>query len=158
MTVEREVTLPVERALPWPVWNDIRAHARLRSTAIGEQHWRIVHALMLLLGDSELRREEAAGAGREALHSFVADDGTESWTLVVIRMRRRERTVPASPETVGAIRAHWRDRSEDFDAPAAANSCSRRSSSPIPMLPVANTRGSRGYPMRPTPLAGSSTG
>ncbi|WP_240659196.1 tyrosine-type recombinase/integrase [Paraburkholderia kururiensis] len=75
---------------------------------------------MLLLGDSGLRREEAAGARREALHPVVADDGTELWTLRVIGKRRRERTVPVSPETVEAIRAHWRDRDEDFDTPAAA--------------------------------------
>ncbi|CAB3805181.1 hypothetical protein LMG28688_06134 [Paraburkholderia caffeinitolerans] len=31
----------------------------------------------LLLGDSGLRREEAAGARREALRPFLADDGTD---------------------------------------------------------------------------------
>lgn len=120
VTVEREVTLQVERALPETLWNDVRAHVRLRSSTPGNQHWRIVHALMLLLGDSGLRREEAAGARREALHPFVADDGTDLWALRVIGKGRRERTVPVSPETVGAIRAHWGDRGEDFDAPAAA--------------------------------------
>lgn len=94
MTVEREVTLQVERVPPEALWHGVRTHVGLRNTTPGNQHWRIVHVLMLLLGDSGLRREEAAGASRE-------------------------RTVPVSLEAVEAIRAHWRDRDEEFDDPAA---------------------------------------
>ncbi|MCX5544687.1 site-specific integrase [Paraburkholderia sp. CNPSo 3076] len=120
VTIEREAKLKVERALPEQLWSDIRRHVRSQSAAAENQRWRIVHALMLLLGDSGLRREEAAGARRETLRPYPADDGTDVWALTVIGKRSRERTVPVSTETVEAIRAHWLDRGEDFDAVAAA--------------------------------------
>ncbi|RAR48268.1 site-specific recombinase XerD [Paraburkholderia unamae] len=119
VTIEREAKLRVERALPGQLWSDVRRHVQRRSAAAENQRWRIVHALMLLLGDSGLRREEAANARRETLHPYPAADGTDVWALTVTGKRSRERTVPVSTGTVDAIRAHWRDRGEDFDAPTA---------------------------------------
>ncbi|WP_256982649.1 site-specific integrase [Caballeronia sordidicola] len=37
-------------------------------------------------------------------------------TLSVVGKRRRQRTVPVSAATVRALRAHWADRGENFDA------------------------------------------
>lgn len=73
---------------------------------------------MLLMGDSGLRREEAAGARRECLQPYPADDGLEVWAMTVLGKRSRERTVPVSAETVRALRVHWLDRGDDFDAPS----------------------------------------
>ncbi|SAK70131.1 integrase [Caballeronia glebae] len=41
------------------------------------------------------------------------------WTLSIIGKRRKQRTVPVSGATIGALRAHWDDRGRDFDAPRA---------------------------------------
>ena len=76
------------------------------------------------MGDSGLRRSEAAQAIREQLQLTDArvgagDDSARIWTLTLIGKRRRQRTVPVSPDTVMALRAHWRDRGRDFDTPDA---------------------------------------
>jgi integrase len=80
------------------------------------------------------RRDEAANARRENLTVAVVtatgsstksptgsstDLGTEQrsvWALGVIGKRRKQRTVPVSAVTVAALRAHWADREQDFDA------------------------------------------
>ncbi|MBB3261282.1 site-specific integrase [Paraburkholderia sp. WP4_3_2] len=120
VTIRREGEIQIERALTPKLWADIRAHARNQSAPAANQRWRTVHALMLLMGDSGLRREEAAGARRERLQPFPSDDGMEVWALTIVGKRKRERTVPVSMETIAALRAHWRDRGDDFDAPAPA--------------------------------------
>ena len=98
------------------------------------------------MGDSGLRRAEAALARREDLRlAEVAGDARASrgalprspsqstppnsaesgrgpssvWTLTVIGKRRKQRTVPVSGATIAALRAHWIDRGRDFDAPQA---------------------------------------
>lgn len=42
------------------------------------------------------------------------------WALTVVGKRRKQRTVPVSAAAVAALRAHWADREQDFDAPAVA--------------------------------------
>ncbi|MBN3808544.1 site-specific integrase [Paraburkholderia sp. Ac-20347] len=120
VTIQREGEIQIDRALTRQLWADIRSHVRRRSSAHENQRWRVVHGLMLLMGDSGLRREEAAGARRERLQPYPMDDGTDVWALTIVGKRNRERTVPVSVETVDALRAHWRDRGDDFDAPKAA--------------------------------------
>ncbi|MGP8431778.1 tyrosine-type recombinase/integrase [Paraburkholderia fungorum] len=75
------------------------------------------------------RRAEAAGACRGHLRVVQLDDpdtGTSPcWVLTVTGKGSRERTVPVSAATIGALRAHWADRGEDLDgqgdtAPAPA--------------------------------------
>ncbi|WP_430233312.1 phage integrase family protein [Paraburkholderia tropica] len=117
VTIQREGEIQIERALTPQLWADIREHTRRQSAPAGNQRWRIVHGLMLLMGDSGLRREEAAGARRERLEPYPTDDGQEVWALTIVGKRNRERTVPVSTETVTALRAHWQDRGEQFDAP-----------------------------------------
>jgi integrase len=38
------------------------------------------------------------------------------WALGVIGKRRKQRTVPVSVATIAALRVHWADREQDFDA------------------------------------------
>ncbi|GGD89395.1 hypothetical protein [Caballeronia grimmiae] len=106
--------------------------------------WRAARAAILLMGDSGLRRAEAALARREDLrlaevageghasrssmlrspsqatppHSVESKRGSSTvWTLTVIGKRRKKRTAPVSGATVAALRAHWQDRARDFHAP-----------------------------------------
>jgi len=98
------------------------------------RQWRIARAAILLMGNSGVRRDEAANARRENLSVAVAtatgsptksptDSSTSSaaeqrpvWALGVIGKRRKQRTVPVNVATVAALRAHWADRELDFDA------------------------------------------
>jgi integrase len=78
--------------------------------------WRAVRAAILLMGDSGLRREEAASARRE--HLRPSSYGTLErpvWELTIVGKGQRERTVPVSAATLTALRAHWLDRAKDFD-------------------------------------------
>ena len=86
------------------------------------------------MGNSGVRRDEAANARRENLSVAVVtatgsstkmptDSSTNTaaeqrsvWALGVIGKRRRQRTVPVSVATVAALRAHWADRELNFDA------------------------------------------
>jgi integrase len=93
------------------------------------------------MGDSGLRRVEAARARREDLRasdvrselatlasseSGKAPPAGEAsrprprtvWTLTVVGKRRKQRTVPVSGATLNALRAHWADRDRDFDGQA----------------------------------------
>ncbi|WP_321944875.1 phage integrase family protein [Burkholderia cenocepacia] len=124
-TVTRERKLQVDRAIPAALWDRIREHATRRAEALNDPterrpdppQWRVALALMLLMGDSGLRREEVTSARREALQiSPHADPDQSVWQLTVIGKRNKERTVPISPRTIDALRAHWLDRAENFDA------------------------------------------
>lgn len=120
-TVERETAMRIDRALPAALWQTIRDHLDARALPADHVQWRTARAFLLLMADSGLRREEALTARREAMRPV--DAGNEDagvWALVVVGKRNRERTVPVSPDTIAALRAHWHDRHRAFDAPAAA--------------------------------------
>jgi integrase len=105
--IRRETSIDIDRALPSGLWERARHFMdRACEPALAKQ-WRIARALLLLMGESGLRREEAATARRDRLmvspHSTRLDP---IWQLTVIGKRNRERTVPVSPATVSALRAH----------------------------------------------------
>jgi integrase len=133
MVIERERPIKIERALPAALWSKLRGELDVRSaeeggTTTGAQwrvdtkrrhagvQWRAVRAAILLMGDSGLRREEAASARRE--HLRPSSYGTLErpvWELTIVGTGQRERTVPVSAATLNALRAHWADRGQDFD-------------------------------------------
>jgi integrase len=155
--VTRELSVQVHRALPAKLWAQVRQALDARCddlSAVEPQadddarQWRAARAAILLMGDSGLRRAEAAFARREDLRIAEAPEGRRSshsissasvstprtmpmnsiesgrgksavWTLTVIGKRRKQRTVPVSGATVAALRAHWQDRGRDFDHPQA---------------------------------------
>lgn len=116
--VRRETSISIDRALPTGLWERARQFMDRACEPLDARQWRIARALLLLMGESGLRREEAASAQRDQLrvspHSTRLDP---VWQLTVIGKRGRERTVPVSPATVVALRAHWRDRELPFDEP-----------------------------------------
>ena len=158
LTIAREVDVQVDRALTADLWRLVRGEldARCDSGDLGgssptkeeARQWRAARAAILLMGDSGLRREEAANALRENLIIAVvtpkqsltplthrlAGLSTRSepnevfppkttapiWALTIVGKRRKQRTVPVSAVTVAALRAHWDDREKDIDAPAAS--------------------------------------
>jgi len=139
-TITREVEVQVERALSTDLWTRVRAEldARCDGEDLGgltptedeARQWRNARAAILLMGNSGVRRDEAANARRENLNvAMVTATGSSTnlsanpaneqrsvWALSVTGKRRRQRTVPVSAATVAALRAHWADRKLDFDA------------------------------------------
>lgn len=121
--VKRAKRLQVGRALPFDLWTRARATLADESEGAGPQapRWRAARALLLLMGDAGLRIAEASAASRDALELHPADgEIPPTWELRVIGKRRKERFVPISGTCIDALRAHWRDRGLDFDAPAGA--------------------------------------
>uniref|UniRef100_UPI002ABE09DF site-specific integrase n=1 Tax=Burkholderia cepacia TaxID=292 RepID=UPI002ABE09DF len=117
--VKRVRKLQVERALSLDLWTRVRAALAERSELQGPsgRRWRAAHALLLVMGDGGLRIAEAAAATRAALIWWPADDDTPaSWLLEVIGKGNKQRFVPISDACVAALRAHWDDRGQGFDA------------------------------------------
>jgi integrase len=103
-TIWRKGEIQIARALTAQLWDNVRAHVHRQGALDGNQLWRIVQALIL------------CPPGMSA--AVPGDDGLEVWALPAVGKRPRERTVPVSAETVRALRAHWLDRGDDFDAPS----------------------------------------
>ena len=121
--VKRARKLQIERALPLDLWMLLRTTLAGRAALPAEdgKRWRVARALLLIMGDGGLRIAEAAAGERPALVWLPADDETPAnWLLEVIGKGMKQRFVPISDECVDAIRAHWRDRGQDFDAEDAA--------------------------------------
>ena len=106
--------------MPADLWRRLRDELDARCTEENAaSQWRALRATILLMGDSGLRREEAASARRENLKPSVY--GTLErpvWELTIVGKGQRERTVPVSAATLEALRAHWADRGRDFDGAA----------------------------------------
>lgn len=120
VVMKRASAMKIERALPAELWRKLRNELEARSEEEGAFQWRAVRAAILLMGDSGLRREEAAMARRENLRSsFYGTLVRPVWELTIVGKGQRERTVPVSAATLDALRAHWADRRKAFDASAA---------------------------------------
>jgi integrase len=121
--IQRASAMKIERALPADLWRRLRNELDMRCAEEGDSRstsqWRAMRATILLMGDSGLRREEAASARRENLKPSVY--GTLArpvWELTIVGKGQRERTVPVSVATLEAMREHWADRGRDFDGAA----------------------------------------
>lgn len=120
ITIMAVAKLQIERALPATLWQQVRQALHVRCEHPHAQQLRIARAAILLMGQSGLRREEAARARREHLtRSQVSASTTPIWELMVIGKRNRARIVPISEETMRALRLHWHDRQLNFEAPEA---------------------------------------
>ncbi|VXC90599.1 Integrase (fragment) [Burkholderia sp. 8Y] len=120
VVIKRERAMRIERALPANLWRKLRDELDVQAAeeggATNGAQWRVVRAAILLMGDSGLRREEAANARREDLRpSSFGTPERPVWELTLVGKGQRERTVPVSTATLGALRAHWLDRGQDFD-------------------------------------------
>lgn len=107
----------VDKALSPEAWEAVIAVLEQRAQVRHQAQDRVALAAVLLLGDSGLRRAEAASAMRSALRP--SRDAQGVWMLRVLGKGRKRRVVPVSLRTVDALRAHWSDLGLDFDNPLA---------------------------------------
>jgi integrase len=106
--------MQIEKALTQPLWDELIERLETNSNHPERIQDRVALSMMLLLGDSGLRRAEVAGARRIAL--LRSKWSSEVVELTVLGKRNAYRVVPVSSRTVEALRRHWRDRGLDFDS------------------------------------------
>jgi integrase len=117
----RPTALQLERALPEALWarlsreGGVLDEACERDEADARRQARLVRAALLLIGQTGVRREEAARARRGHLKPLASSAGL--WELEVLGKRKKWRTVFLPPRAIEALRAHWADREEPFDDP-----------------------------------------
>lgn len=125
--------MQIDQALPAALWGklaapgglldqvcttaeaSLQARYKLRGAAASRSiaaQFRLARAALLLIGDTGLRREEAAYASRDKLKPLA--DSAALWELDVLGKRNRWRTVFPTPRVIQALNAHWRDRGRDF--------------------------------------------
>ena len=112
---EQVHVMQIEKALGDDLWLTVVEQLARRAALPASGQERTALAAILLLGDSGLRREEAAGARRVDLQPSQWVPNV--WTLRVLGKRNKWREVPVSSRTVDALRVHWADRGVDFDTP-----------------------------------------
>jgi integrase len=115
--IRRRYNLQIQRALSGELWEKIRRHVDAQCEPASATYWRAVRVVLLLSGDSGLRREELTVCRRENM--AATQFGTPSapvWRLELVGKRSVERVVPVSPAAIIALRAHWTDRGLDFDS------------------------------------------
>lgn len=125
--------LQIDKALPGNLWkkliddgglldqlcnspdDELRMRYKLRGASAKSSmsaQFRLIRAALLLIGDTGIRREEAANATRDKLKPIP--ETTAIWELDVLGKRNKWRTVFPSLRVVEALNAHWRDRGSDF--------------------------------------------
>lgn len=107
--------IQVGRALSPATWDAVVATLAHRAQVRQNSQDRVALAAILLMGDSGLRREEAAKAMRMALKPSAHARGV--WMLTAVGKRNKTRLVPVSPRTIAALQAHWHDHGHDFTQP-----------------------------------------
>ena len=125
--------LQIDKALPEALWkklvdagqildqmcampeSELQKRYRMRGAAATismPAQYRLVRAALMMLGESGLRREEAAYATRDKLKPIPNEP--ELWEMDVLGKRSKWRTVFLPVRVIEAIKAHWADRDLDF--------------------------------------------
>jgi integrase len=110
-------TMKIDRALPAELWRNCVTSSMCDVVIRSRHNGGRCATTILLMGDSGLRREEAASARREhprAVHVYGTLERSV-WELTIIGKGQRERTVPVSAATLAALRAHWARPGRAFD-------------------------------------------
>ncbi len=100
--------MQIDKALPSSLWE--KTVEILHEKAQLSQQWRVARAAIMLMGETGLRRSEAAGALQKNLRESPHAD---LFILRVLGKRSKWRDVPVSQSTVEALQAHWFDIDED---------------------------------------------
>ena len=100
--------MQIDKALPSSLWE--KTVEILHEKAQLSQQWRVARAAIMLMGETGLRRSEAAAALQKNLRESPHAD---LYILRVLGKRSKWRDVPVSKSTVEALQAHWFDIDEN---------------------------------------------
>ena len=103
----------VDKALTAEAWEALIVALERRAEQADGGRDRIALAMLLLMGDSGLRRAEVVSARRSAL--APSRHVSAVWMLKVVGKGRKKRVLPVSPRAIDALRAHWDDLGANFD-------------------------------------------
>lgn len=109
-TISQVDVLNIDRALTKTLWDKIIDWLQCRAIDSTYSQDRIALVLLLLMGDSGLRRHEVAIARRDDLRQ-----SDNVYLLKILGKRSKHRLVPVSMRTINAIRDHWLDRNIHFE-------------------------------------------
>lgn len=132
--VEKQLyEMQIDKALPADLWNklsdpggiidqlcdlpgtDLLERYRLKGFAARQNvtaQLRLVRALVLLIGNTGMRREEIAFACRRNLTPHPSEPSL--WQLLVLGKGKKWRKVYPTDREIDALKVHWLDRGEDF--------------------------------------------
>jgi len=130
--VEKQITpMHIGKALPSSLWDKLTGRGcildslcsttdeelieryRLRGFACNHsEQIRLVRAIVLLLGETGMRREELVFSVRRHLQEHPSVPGI--WRLNVLGKRSKWRCTYLTGRSISALKAHWQDRGEDF--------------------------------------------
>lgn len=116
---QSEYPMQIEKALSADVWEKLIEAIDVDCALPQALQMRIARAAILLMGDSGLRREEVAGA---EMLNFAPSNLAKIYELKVLGKRQKWRTVPVSPRTVEALKAHFLDREKVWESDEHENS------------------------------------
>lgn len=116
-TEQALLPMQIERALPSSLWEKTVAYLDDLCTVPFAAQMRAARAAILLMGESGLRRSEAANAWVSKLRPT---DSPELWRLDVLGKRNKWRMVPVSQRTYLALQAHWADLENFLSSERAA--------------------------------------
>lgn len=108
-TEQALLPMQIERALSSSLWEKTLSHLDDLCADPSASQLRTARAAMLLMGESGLRRSEAANA---LISKLRPTDSPELWRLDVLGKRSKWRMVPVSLRTHQALQAHWADHKQ----------------------------------------------
>lgn len=99
-------TIQIRKAMPSDLFEKIISLLNNKCESSDSEQWRVVRAAVLLIGESGLRRSEAATVMRKDIREST---NSNVWLLDVLGKGKKWRVVPLSQRTMSALEAHWAD-------------------------------------------------
>ena len=99
-------TIQIRKAMPSDLFEKIIFLLNNKCESSDSEQWRVVRAAVLLIGESGLRRSEAATVMRKDIREST---NSNVWLLDVLGKGNKWRVVPLSQRTMSALEAHWAD-------------------------------------------------
>lgn len=131
-TQQKELAIDIDKALPQKLWLKLASEGGLldqvcqqetirpapghlfppKSQDTQSAQFRLARAIILLIGYTGIRREEAATAIKGNLQFIPPTDDAEQnlWSLKVLGKRSKWRTVYLPQRAMEALKSHWEDR------------------------------------------------
>lgn len=111
-----DTRIKIEKALPRDLWDRFAAWLDAGAEDPEAKQLRAARAALFLLRDTGMRRAEACRADRAGWMPLDDPANPVAGEVTILGKGSNVREVPVSQRALEALRAHWSDRGEDFDA------------------------------------------